>query len=56
MRQYANTIFMLLLTRLQSKPSTQFTASFVYLFAFLCAIQSVGPDFVVSTLDGIQPG
>ncbi|ORX36025.1 Cse1-domain-containing protein [Kockovaella imperatae] len=56
MRQYANTIFMLLLTRLQSKPSSQFTASFVHLFTFLCAIQSVGPDFVIQTLDAIQAG
>ena len=56
MQQFSSTIFMLLLNRLQSKPSTQFTASFVYLFGFMCALDGVGPDFVVSTLDAIQAG
>ncbi|KAK4688334.1 exportin-2 (importin alpha re-exporter), partial [Tremellales sp. Uapishka_1] len=56
MQPFSHTVFMLLLTRLQSKPSTQFNNSFVYFFTFLCAIPSVGPDVVVQVLDGIQPG
>lgn len=56
MQQYTSAIFTLLLTRLQSKPSTQFTHGFVYFAVFLCAIESVGPDFLITTLDSIQPG
>jgi len=56
MQPFSQTVFMLLLNRLQSKPSVQFTQCFVYFFAFLCAVDNVGPDFVVSVLDGIQPG
>ncbi|KAL7424789.1 importin-alpha export receptor [Cryptotrichosporon argae] len=56
MRPFSQTIFMLLLNRLQSKPSTQFTQSFVYFLCLLFAVNNVGPDVVVSILDGIQPG
>jgi hypothetical protein len=56
MRPFSQTVFMLLLNRLQGKPSTQFTSSFVYLVCFLSAIDNVGPDYVISILDGIQPG
>ena len=56
MQQFVQPVFMLLLNRLQSKPSTQFTSSFVYFAAFLCAIDNVGPDVLVSTLDNIQTG
>jgi exportin-2 (importin alpha re-exporter) len=56
MRPFSQTIFMLLLTRLQSKPSTQFSQSFLYFLCFLCAIDNVGPDFVITTIDAIQPG
>ena len=47
---------MLLLNRLQSKPSTSFTQAFVYFICLLSAVPSVGPDFVVQSLDGIQQG
>jgi exportin-2 (importin alpha re-exporter) len=56
MRPFSQTIFMLLLNRLQSKPSTQFSQSFVYYFAFLCAVDTAGPDFVIDVLNAIQPG
>ena len=56
MQPFSNTVFMLLLNRLQAKPSTQFNHSFVSFFALVCAVDSVGPDFVISVLDGIQPG
>lgn len=56
MRPYSQTVFMLLLNRLQTKPSTQFTQSFVLFFASLCAADNVGPDLVIGVLDGIQPG
>lgn len=47
---------MLLLNRLQSKPSTQFTQSFVYFLAYLAAIQNVGANVVIQILEAIQPG
>jgi exportin-2 (importin alpha re-exporter) len=56
MRPFSQTIFMLLLNRLNSKPSTHFTLAFVYFAMLLCALDSVGPDFLIQTLDGIQPG
>lgn len=56
MRPFSQTIFMLLLNRLQSKPSTQFTQSFVLFFTSLCASDNVGPDFAIGVLDAIQPG
>ncbi|WWC58466.1 uncharacterized protein I303_101008 [Kwoniella dejecticola CBS 10117] len=56
MRPFSNTVFVLLLTRLQQKPSAQFNQSFVYFFGFIANIDSVGPDFLINTLDGVQPG
>jgi exportin-2 (importin alpha re-exporter) len=56
MQQYSQTIFMLLLNRLQSKPSTQFTQAFVYFYTFLAAIDNVGADVAVGILEGIQAG
>jgi exportin-2 (importin alpha re-exporter) len=56
MRPYSQTIFMLLLNRLQSKPSTQYTLSFVYFVCFVSALDHVGPDLVIGVLDAIQPG
>lgn len=56
MQQYTQTIFMVLLTRQQTKPSAQFTTSFVYFALYLCAVDNAGPDFLISALDGIQPG
>ena len=56
MQAHTKTIFMLILTKLQTNPSSQFTQGFVVFFCFLCAIESVGPDFVISSLDSIQPG
>jgi hypothetical protein len=47
---------MLLLNRLQSKPSTSFTQAFVYFVTLLSAVESVGPDFVIQSLDAIQAG
>lgn len=54
MQQYSQTVFMLLLNRLQQKPSTQFTQSFVYFFAFMGAIGKA--DFLITIMEGIQPG
>ncbi|CAD6568832.1 MAG: importin-alpha export receptor [Tremellales sp. Tagirdzhanova-0007] len=56
MQPFSQTVFMLLLNRLQSKPSSQFSQCFVYFVTFLSAIENVGPDFVISILDGVQPG
>ena len=56
MQPFNQGIFMVLLTRLQTKASNQFTQGFVYFALFLCAVDSVGPDFLISTLDGIQAG
>ncbi|WVR05966.1 hypothetical protein IAU60_002994 [Kwoniella sp. DSM 27419] len=56
MQPFAQTVFVLLLNRLQSKPSGQFNQSFVYFFAFIATIDTVGPDFLVAVLDGVQPG
>ncbi|ORY33698.1 Cse1-domain-containing protein [Naematelia encephala] len=56
MRPFGNSIFMLLLNRLQTKPSTQFSQAFVNFISVLCALDSVGPDYVISTLGSIQPG
>lgn len=47
---------MLLLNRLQSKPSNQFTQAFVYFFLFLAAVDNVGADVAIGSLEGIQPG
>lgn len=54
MQPYSQTVFMLLLNRLQTKPSAQFTQSFVYFFTFLAAVGKA--DFLISVLEGIQPG
>jgi len=56
MQPFSQTIFMLLLNRLQSKPSQQFTQAFVYFFTFLAAIQNVGADAAIGILEAIQPG
>lgn len=56
MRPYTNQILLLLLNRLQSKPSALFTQAFVYFMTLLSAVESVGPDFVIQSLDAIQPG
>lgn len=56
MKPFTNTIFMLLLNRLQSKPSDQFTQGFVYFFTFIAAVDNVGPDVAISSVDSIQPG
>lgn len=56
MQPFAQTVFTLLLTRQQSKPSTQFTQGFVYFTLFLSAIENAGPDFLIATIDGLQPG
>ncbi|KAL1410407.1 importin-alpha export receptor [Vanrija albida] len=56
MRTYTNDIFMLLLNRLQAKPSAQFSQGFVYFYTFLAAIDNVGPDAAISFVDSVQPG
>ncbi|WWD17783.1 hypothetical protein CI109_102225 [Kwoniella shandongensis] len=56
MRPFSQTVFVLLLNRLQSKPSSQFNHSFVYFFAFVANIDAVGPDFLIGVLDAVQPG
>jgi exportin-2 (importin alpha re-exporter) len=56
MRPFSQTIFMLLLNRLQNKSSAQFKLSFVYFVCFISALEHVGPDLVISILDTIQPG
>jgi hypothetical protein len=56
MRPYTNQVLLLLLNRLQSKPSALFTQAFVYFMTLLSAVESVGPDFVIQSLDAIQPG
>ena len=56
MQPFSQTIFVLLLNRLQTKPSPQFSQAFVYFFSLLSALDSVGPDYLVSILDAIQPG
>jgi exportin-2 (importin alpha re-exporter) len=56
MRPYTNQVLLLLLNRLQSKPSALFTQAFVYFMTLLSALESVGPDFVIQSLDTIQPG
>jgi exportin-2 (importin alpha re-exporter) len=56
MRPYTNQVLLLLLNRLQSKPSTSFTQAFVYFICLLSAVGTVGPDFVIQSLDGVQQG
>ncbi|WRT64247.1 uncharacterized protein IL334_001178 [Kwoniella shivajii] len=56
MQPFSNTVFVLLLTRLQQKPSPQFNQCFVYFFAFVANVDTVGPDFLVTVLDSVQPG
>jgi exportin-2 (importin alpha re-exporter) len=56
MRPYTNQILLLLLNRLQNKPSVHFTQAFVYFVTLLSAVESVGPDFVIQSLDTIQAG
>lgn len=56
MRPYTNQVLLLLLNRLQSKPSALFTQAFVYFITLLSAVESIGPDFVIQSLDAIQPG
>jgi exportin-2 (importin alpha re-exporter) len=56
MKPFSQTIFMLLLNRLQSKPTQQFTQGFVYFFTFLAAVDNVGADAAIGILEGIQPG
>ncbi|OCF31081.1 importin-alpha export receptor [Kwoniella heveanensis BCC8398] len=56
MRPFSQTVFVLLLNRLQSKPSAQFNHCFVYFFAFIANLDTVGPDFLIGVLDGVQPG
>jgi hypothetical protein len=56
MRPYANQVLLLLLNRLQTKPSASFTQAFVYFVSLLSAVESVGPDFVIQSLDAIQAG
>lgn len=56
MQPFSKTIFMLLLNRLQTKPSPQFSQSFVYFITFLAAVDNVGGDAVIAIIEGIQPG
>lgn len=56
MLPFSQTIFMLLLNRLQTKPSPQFSQSFVYFITFLSAVDNVGADAVIKIIEGIQPG
>ncbi|RXK37557.1 importin-alpha export receptor [Tremella mesenterica] len=56
MKAPSHTIFLLLLQRLQTKPSTQFSYSFVTYVSLLWVLDSVGPDFTIQLLDSIQPG
>ncbi len=56
MEPFSKPVFLLLLNRLQNKPSAQFSQRFVCFFCFLCAIENVGADFVVTVLDSIQLG
>ncbi|TYJ56359.1 hypothetical protein B9479_002907 [Cryptococcus floricola] len=56
MQPASNSVFVILLNRLQSKPSGQFNHCFVYFFAYLANLDNVGIDFLVQVLDGIQPG
>ena len=56
MQPYSNTVFMLLLNRLQSQSSPHFTAAFVHFILFLFAIDTVGADFVINILDAVQAG
>jgi exportin-2 (importin alpha re-exporter) len=56
MQQYSATIFTLLLTRLNDKPSAHFKQGVVYFVGLLCALDRIGPDFVIGVVDGLQPG
>ncbi|BEJ11174.1 hypothetical protein CspHIS471_0105960 [Cutaneotrichosporon sp. HIS471] len=56
MQQYSQTIFMLILTRLQTNSTQQFSQAVVYFLCYLAAVDSVGPDAVVAIIDAIQPG
>lgn len=56
MQQYSQSIFMLILNRLQSNSTPQFSQAVVYFLSYLAVVDNVGPDAVVATIDGIQPG
>lgn len=56
MQQNSQAIFMMLLNRLQSKPSPQYTQGFVYFVCYISALEQVGPDLFIGVLDTIQPG
>jgi exportin-2 (importin alpha re-exporter) len=56
MQQYSQSIFMLVLNRLQSNSTPQFSQGVVYFLSYLAVVDNVGPDAVVAIIDGIQPG
>lgn len=47
---------MLVLNRLQSGKTPQFQEAFTVFFLHLCALDTVGPKFVVDQFQAIQPG
>ncbi|KAJ7077918.1 CAS/CSE protein [Mycena belliarum] len=57
LRQYFKSLIMTLLTRMQSSKTDKFVYLFskFLLYCMALDIESLGPDYVIETIDGIQP-
>ncbi|KAI5820061.1 Cse1-domain-containing protein [Pyronema omphalodes] len=53
---YTKDIFIIFLTRLKGSKTELLTQRFVRLFYFLAGLPSIGPDFVVTSIDAVQNG
>ncbi|BFZ62404.1 importin-alpha export receptor [Saitoella coloradoensis] len=58
LQPFVKQIFLLLLTRLNSSKTEKFTLRFVVFVYYLAGLQKegAGPDFVVASIDSVQPG
>lgn len=57
LRQYFRALMVTLLTRMQTSKTDKYVYHFVYFLAFTMAIpvEGLGPDFVISSVEQIQP-
>jgi len=57
LRQYFKSVIMTLLTRMQSSKTDKFVYLFAKFLLFCCAlnVEGLGPDYVIETIDEIQP-
>lgn len=57
LKQYMRPLVMTLLTRMQTSRTDKYVYHFTYFLLFMMAIDvaGMGPDYVISTVEGIQP-